>query len=333
MIQVEACYGGQKINIPFGWGTTLPTTVTNGMVYAITAIQPGNVWYNVQDMSLFSAGDIGLEFAKYGPALQLSANPKVDVILSSVWQMVGTTFTMIEAYYGVNGTWEVVSLPVGGLSLADATWQQIKYIADHGEADKFWKIGDRKSATYSTGISVDFEIIDFWHDEKASIGGGKAPITFAVVLTTSDISPVPTYQMNFEDTNSGGWGGSQARKTLNDQVFAALPQDLQAVICPVQKTYRVPQNALTYTSLDKLFIPASVEYGVATGPYVDTREGFVYAGYAGQSPGRFASDVQPMWTRTVTTACGATRFVSKTYGSQGVNPASSYLCRNYAFCI
>lgn len=84
-----------------------------------------------------------------------------------------------------------------------------------------------KSVTLADGTQTTVQIVGFAHDDKTS--GGKAGITF---IFGDCVGGAP---MNGESTNTGGWEASQMRAYLNGDWRADLPEDLNAVIVPVDK--------------------------------------------------------------------------------------------------
>ena len=84
-----------------------------------------------------------------------------------------------------------------------------------------------KSVTLADGAQTTVQIVGFAHDDKTS--GGKAGITF---IFGDCVGQEP---MNEEGTNEGGWEASPMRTYLNGTWRAQLPEDLNAVIVPVDK--------------------------------------------------------------------------------------------------
>lgn len=84
-----------------------------------------------------------------------------------------------------------------------------------------------KSVTLADGTRTTVQIVGFAHDDKTA--GGKAGITFIFGDCVGEAS------MNGEPTNAGGWEASQLRGYLNGDWRSQLPQELDAVIVPVDK--------------------------------------------------------------------------------------------------
>lgn len=152
----------------------------------------------------------------------------------------------------------VVAVAVGGWALLGSgvrpkgsvdeyTWEELSEIsAEIGEAGseteaievakKYHLVGDdgkldgsrRKSVTLANGINTSVQIVGFAHDNKSD-GSGKAGITFIF----SDA--IAEQCMNSEDTNAGGWEGSEMRAWLSSSGMALLPNDLRNEIVAVDK--------------------------------------------------------------------------------------------------
>ena len=84
-----------------------------------------------------------------------------------------------------------------------------------------------KSVALADGTQTTVQIVGFAHDNKTA--GGKAGITF---IFGDCVGGAP---MNGESTNAGGWEASQMRAYLNGDWRVQLPEDLNAVIVPVDK--------------------------------------------------------------------------------------------------
>ena len=101
--------------------------------------------------------------------------------------------------------------------------------ADGQSADANESAGDAQggSQALADGTQTTVQIVGFAHDDKTA--GGKAGITF---IFGDCVGGAP---MNSTDTNAGGWEASQMRAYLNGDWRTQLPQDLDAVIVPVDK--------------------------------------------------------------------------------------------------
>ena len=113
-------------------------------------------------------------------------------------------------------------------TFATATWAQIEAISKSGKAASAFKVGDEKTITLTTGEEVTLVILDFNHDNLTA--GGKAGITLGMknLLATK-------YPMNSSNTNAGGWTSSAMRTSTMQTLLGQLPDEVKAVIKPVNK--------------------------------------------------------------------------------------------------
>lgn len=129
-------------------------------------------------------------------------------------------------------------------------WEVIKQVADASQGANYWSVGDRKSVvlngTVGYGSSArTFSNQEYWvyiigfDHNSAKEGIGIAFQGFKTAQSGGiDIAVVaPNYTstgsgmvMNATGTNSGGWVGSVAYKTIMPQWKSCFPSDLQAVI-------------------------------------------------------------------------------------------------------
>jgi hypothetical protein len=123
------------------------------------------------------------------------------------------------------------------------------------------KIGDWKEVEGGNFALPNAEraiarIIGFNHDVLTGGGGRKAGITFEFVAI------LDYHNMNDTNTNAGSWRDSEMREYLQNELFDALPGDLQAVIRDVDKITGDCYNPIptgNITTSDKLFLLAEYE--------------------------------------------------------------------------
>lgn len=134
--------------------------------------------------------------------------------------------------------------------LNDNSWADIAAAADLGIGQNYWSVGDTKEVTLNGSVGYGSSqatfsnqkywvyIIGFDHN-SAKEGKGIAFQGFKTAQSGgTDIAVVDTNYgsagsgmvMNPTRTNSGGWAGSVAYKTIMPQWKACFPSDLQAVI-------------------------------------------------------------------------------------------------------
>ena len=132
--------------------------------------------------------------------------------------------------FGINN--DIISnyfiLPEIGVKFDELSWYEINKISEQGLAEDYFNIRDIKEFQFGSE-TYHAQIIDFNHDDKSD-GSGKAGITFQFkeIMTTM-------HNMNTSGNNVGGWKNSEMRTYVNNDVYNALPLDLQTVIKPVNK--------------------------------------------------------------------------------------------------
>ena len=210
----------------------------------------------------------------------------------------GTATITVKVAEGTNHTAPAnrtcsVSVTLPTTSLNDNTWATIKEVSDAGQGENYWSVGDTKRITINgkvgnftfSNLAIDTFIIGFNHNSSREgtnrihfqIGkiGGK-DVCLCDSQYGSGQSGNGYFNMNPNNSNSGGWNGSYMRKTLlgnsgtpssppANSLLAALPSDLRAVMKPVTKysdnTGGGSDNASYVTATtDYLFNLAEFEY-------------------------------------------------------------------------
>lgn len=163
--------------------------------------------------------------------------------------------------------------------LNDTSWAAIKQASDANTGANFWSVGDCKEVTMNgkvsdgltlTNYSAWVYIIGFNHNAEREGNG----IAFQGFKATKNGTPVcltdsgydnhkssgTWFNMNNNNTNSGGWKASLMRKNVMPLIKAAFPSDLQAVIKP-STIFTAPNKGnieLTDTQ-DEVFLLAEYE--------------------------------------------------------------------------
>ena len=142
---------------------------------------------------------------------------------------------------------ETVSIPT---VLNNATWKQIKEVAEKSQGPNYWSVGDTKQITINGKLSDGLMlsnyqtwvyIIGFDHNKDVegtgiAFGGFKTAQTGGkdVALCDSGYGSNKTsgqwFNMNNNNSTSGGWNSCNMRNNTLPVVKAALPSDLQAVL-------------------------------------------------------------------------------------------------------
>ena len=152
-------------------------------------------------------------------------------------------------------------------SLAALSWADLLVVAQSleakGTASKAYsaavacaKAGAYKTFTYS-GSTVYATLGDVLHSYKTD-GTSKLGLDFfcsagapssTALMGTSD--GLTTMSMNSSNTNSGGWGSSAGRTTLNSTIYNNFPSDMRAVMqkrhVPYGPTYNSTSSSVSYT--------------------------------------------------------------------------------------
>lgn len=202
--------------------------------------------------------------------------------------------------------------------LNENSWLTISKVAELGEAQNYWSVGDSKEIVLNGTVgttsfnneTVSVFIIGFDHNAAVEGGGrihfqlGKkdgTPIALVDGLYGGYNYTAGAFTMNTEDVNTGGWADCQMRQTVlgsnsasatnpnANTLLAALPEDLRAVMKPCTKySDNVggegnAASAVTATS-DWLFLLSEYEYfGERT--YANSAEQNYQAQYAYYSAG------------------------------------------------
>ena len=215
-------------------------------------------------------------------------------------------------------------------NLEDASWGQISAMAEAGNADSVWSVGDIKTIKFD-GVSYTAQIIGFNHDTKTA--GGKAGITFQLVDCLNTL-----YVMNSSDTNVGGWKSSLLRSSMSSSFFGKLDEDLQRVIKPVNKLVSVGNNTSTIETVsDKLFLLSEVEIFGST-RYSFAGEGSQYDWYkAGNTVNKKVNGSISSWWERSPRSGGTAYFCAVSSGNAGgyahYNYAGSSTGVAFGFCV
>lgn len=202
--------------------------------------------------------------------------------------------------------------------LNDNSWADIAAAADLGIGQNYWSVGDTKEVTLNGSVGYGSSartfsnqkywvyIIGFDHNSaKEGIGiafqGFKTAQTDGVdiaVTATNYTSTGSGMVMNATGTNSGGWVGSVAHKTIMPQWKSCFPSDLQAVIRTTTLytdntgNKSTSASAVTANSNEVYYLAEYEVFGV--NKYANTNEPAQQAQYAyyqaGNSKVKYRSD-------------------------------------------
>ena len=120
--------------------------------------------------------------------------------------------------------------------LNNNSWAKIQQTSNLNLGESLWAVGDTKNITFSgTVVGTTFNldtwvyIIGFNHNSDIE-GNGIAFQCFKTAQTGGVDICLTSFYMNSSNTNSGGWNGCYAYKTICPAIKACFPSDLQAVI-------------------------------------------------------------------------------------------------------
>ena len=186
-----------------------------------------------------------------------------------------------KTFYGNAGT----GVFKCNLDFANVTWEEVITACQTNKVPAIWNVGDQKTMTID-GTNYVIDIIGKNHDEYSD-GSGKAPITFQL----HSVYGFEGYNMNNEDTNSGGWTECHMRTTILPAILTKMPIEVQSGIKQVnKKTSAGSKSSTINTTADKLFLLSEIETGgIATNSFEG--EGSQYEYYAaGNSDIKYTAD-------------------------------------------
>lgn len=141
---------------------------------------------------------------------------------------------------------------IGDPVFANNDWATIIEAIQQNKVHPTWEIGDSKTVTIN-GTEYAIDIIGKNHDSYSD-GSGKAPLTFQ----THDC--VGEDQMNYSNTNSGGWTDCVMRNSILPFFLTKMPSEVQSGIKEVNKlTSAGNQSSNIVTTKDKLFLLSEIE--------------------------------------------------------------------------
>lgn len=287
-IVVTAEGGGLSLDVVTA--SALPDTVVDGQIVVITSTPPGTVYIDTDEPALPASGDVWVKLeAGADVVLALSEeSPFLRMGLIRTVQLNNGIWEYRSGYLGAGGAWEQFSeaLPPIGITLEDATWEQIAAVSASGKADEYWAIGDQKT-TNIHGTSYPIIVIGLNHDDLDATdakygdngyngGSKKAGISFQ----TKDLYGT-RYAMNSSGSNTTGWNDCDMRKTRMPYIYSGMESELQKVIRTVKKMAGSGGSGggTAIASDDTLFLLAEKEVFNTTNKST-TGEGNQYAYYA-----------------------------------------------------
>lgn len=210
--------------------------------------------------------------------------------------------------YKANTNWgnyiifPISSYPASSYDTISDSWATINTNANYAND---YNVGDVKSLTLTDDTELAFVLVAKDTDTLSSDGTSKARMTWI----SRDI--YTTHRMNATATTSGGWAESEMRSWLISDVLPLFPSDIQAMMKPVNKTYRTKSpNDETLSIADTIWIPSYKEVGYTNTTYVES-DGVVYSGIFSSNSRRIkynaSGTVTVWWLRSpgnATSFCG-----------------------------
>ena len=274
------------------------------------------------------------------------------------------TITVSYSEGGVTKTdTQAITVTTISNTLNSNSWATIKAVSDAGQGDNYWDVGDTKAITINgnvgntnfSNLSINVYIIGFNHNSAregnnrihfkiGKIGGTQVALCDAQYQTSQSNNGY--FNMNPNNSNSGGWANSYHRRTLlgntgtptsppSNSLLAALPADLRAVMKAVTKysdNTGGGSNTASYvtSTTDYLFELAEFEYhGART--YANSAEQNYQQQYAYYQAGNSkihykhnaTGTAANVWCRSVTAGGTSTFCLVYTDGGAYSNDASN----------
>lgn len=168
-------------------------------------------------------------------------------------------------------------------------WATIAENVKNGNVDKY-SLAGRKVFTYAVDGNtsvVEAEIVGINHDQLSTLdntyngGAAVAGLSFIIRLLGNDYRIVngnsQTDSAGNTSLNAGGWEKCDLRTWCNNDLLAALPEDLQAVIKEVVKISDTGYYTKSLiTTVDKIWLPSDRELNGEDTNYVVAGQGEPY---------------------------------------------------------
>jgi hypothetical protein len=151
------------------------------------------------------------------------------------------------------------------VDFATAGWARIIEIAESGEADKYFAVGDEKNVPYGTSsTAITVKIAGFEHDDLAN-GSGKAGMSIMCMTPVSSQKWIKgSFNSSAGSTYYYGASNNNLNSVLNDSTLYNLPSELRSGIKRVLKKYDTNPNSGNTDTADiscRLWVPSLVELG------------------------------------------------------------------------
>ena len=289
-------------NYKWNDGTTNAKTVawTIGKAAGSLSLNKSSISLNVSKMSdtitVTRAGNGTISAVSNAPgvaSVSVSGN-----VVTVTGKAKGNATVTVSVAAGTNHTAPAsktcsVSVTLPTSTLSDNDWATIRQVSSAGQGANYWAVGDMKPITINgkvgnttfSNLTINVFILGFNHNASregnnrihfkiGKIGGTQVALCDAQYGTSQSSNGY--FNMNPNDSNSGGWANSYHRRTLlgntgtptsppTNSLLAAMPADLRAVMKPVTKysdNTGGGNNTASYvtSTTDYLFELAEFEY-------------------------------------------------------------------------
>lgn len=218
-----------------GWSSTSGGAASTSALSAVTEDRTVYAAYTseVRYYTItYYDGDTVLKTESKAYGSTLSYTPEKDGYSFIEWSPALATVTGDANYYA---QWEEKVTFTGG------SWTDIAAISEAGEAEQYFKVGDTRQITLSSGGTITVAIAGFNHDTLADGSGRTAGISI-VCMTVPQLTvqwsnnTSGTTFFPYAYTGSGTYTQNSTLRTyLTETLFGYLPSELQDIIKPVLK--------------------------------------------------------------------------------------------------
>ena len=141
-------------------------------------------------------------------------------------------------------------------NLEDCSWNMIQQLVQADTFKNYYKVGDTKSITLSSGEVVYMQVASINNGEgDAGVWYPKGTVDF---IARDCLSTFYALSSSGKYGDIGGWSGCSLRSQLNTGILNTLPIDVQNVI--IEKTHSYYAAASGYVeATDKLWLPTVYE--------------------------------------------------------------------------
>lgn len=219
--------------------------------------------------------------------------------------------------------------PINFMPLQRMSWEEIAEIANSGEAQNYFSIGDEKTVLIQN-VPYTFQIYDFNHDDLTD--GGKAGITFGMKHF------LRKWKMNDSRTNAGGFTGSGLYNWLQNTIFPIFEEELRLLIKQVDKrTSEGEGSPIINTESMKLFLFSPIEVGLECSTDVYKDEGETYPiftnNYSRKKSATIGGIIEYWWLRSPDANNSISFTIVDTTGTKGVTYANAMQNVCLGFCV